>query len=445
LAKLVDLVKLANWDIGPKSIFGPFATFYMTHMSKTYGYREKGYYQRGEGYSGSRRRPLKKIYITDEANILLKQYLILKYGTSYGKAEEVSQLIIDAIKRELGEAISEYYVKTYKPAEDAQAHHQTEQQHQDTHQHAEQGTQEVAEEPAEPPSEPKIPKEDFYGRWIVRFAGPIYDISDYDSLAEDAERHDFLLIPVTEDKSTAVAIDRHWLQRALELANSQQLKDKLTITRVDDMASSVLRDKLKPEDLTLVQRLAVLLYALSNAGSAIYSDGWKLIDESLLPKKQKTQQQAQQSQVQQPQQAQQDQQGQQAQQAQPKQRPKKKQSTQTEDPCRGIELPDADVALVYNISDPIRAKQCAEKKNKHLYMVLSQSGVLVSDDFLTWLMDRVSYFKFTPEEALQELERYLRDRPKAVLDEDKNMIAVAALYKNNLLTYDNQAKTWKKT
>jgi len=396
----------------------------MTHMSKGYGYREKGYYQRGEGYGETRRQFLKKIYITNEAYILLKQYLLLKYGSSYGKAKEVSQLIIDAIKREVGEAISEYYVKTHKPAEDA-PRHQAEPQRQEAHQHAEQDTEEAAEEPAEP-SEPKIPKEDFYGRWIVRFAGPIYNISDYDSLAEDAERHGFLLIPVAGDKSTAIAIDRHWIQRAFELANSPQLKDKLTITRVDDMASHVLREKLKPEDLTLAQRLAVVLYALSNQGSAIYSDGWKLIDESVLPQKQKAQQ------------------DQQAQQAQPKQRPKKKQATQAEDPCRGIELPDADVAPVYNISDPLRAQQCAEKKNKHLYMVLSQSGVLVSDEFQTRLMERISNFKFTPEEALQVLDRYLRDRPKAILEEDKDMIAVAALYKNKQLAYDKQAKAWKK-
>jgi len=421
---------LAKWNIGPKSIFCPFATFYMTRMSKTYGYREKGH-QRGEAYGGSRRQFLKKIYITNEAYILLKQYLLLKYGSSYGKAEEVSQLIIDAIKREVGEAISEYYVKTYKPAEDAQAQPQPEPHRQETHQ---QRAEQAAEEPAQPPSEPKIPKDDFYGRWIVRFAGPIYSISDYGSLAEDAERHDFLLIPVTGDKSTAIAIDRHWIQRAFELANSPQLKDKLTITRVDDVASHVLRERLKPEDLTLAQRLAVVLYALSNEGSAIYSDGWKLIDESVLPQKQKAQTQ--------PQQAQQDQQ---AQQAQPKQRPKKKQPTQGDDPCRGIELPDADVALVHNIGDPLRAKQCAENKNKHLHMVLSQSGVLVSDEYQARLMDRAPSLKFTPEEAVQTLDRYLRDRPKAILDEDKDKIAAAALYKNNLLTYDKQAKTWKKT
>jgi hypothetical protein len=396
-------------------------------MSKGYGYREKGYYQR-EGYE-PRRQGLKKIYITNEAYILLKQYLLLKYGSSYGKAKEVSQLIIDAIRREVGEAISEYYVKTHRPAEDSQAHHQAEPQRQDMHQHAEQETEKVAEEPAQPPSEPKIPKEDFYGRWIVRFAGPIYNISDYESLAEDAERHGFLLIPVAGDKSTAIAIDRHWIQRAFELANSPQLKDKLTITRVDDMASHVLREKLKPEDLSLAQRLAVVLYALSNEGVAIYSDGWKLIDESVLPQKQKPQ--AQQTEKQ-------------DQQEQPKQRPKKRQATQGEDPCRGTELPDADVALVHNISDPLKAQQCAEKKNKHLYMVLSQSGVLVSDEYQTRLIERAPNLKFTPDEAVQVLERYLRDRPKAVLEEDKDMIAVAALYKNKLLAYDKQAKTWKK-
>jgi hypothetical protein len=404
-------------------------------MSKGYGYREKGHYQR-EGYE-SRRQFLKKIYITNEAYILLKQYLLLKYGSSYGKAKEVSQLIIDAIKRELGEAISEYYIKTYRPAEDSQARHQAEPQRQDTQQRVDQETEKAAEEPAQPPSEPKIPKEDFYGRWIVRFAGPIYNISDYESLAEDAERHGFLLIPVTGDKSTAIAIDRHWIQRAFELANSPQLKDKLTITRVDDMASHVLGEKLKPEDLSLAQRLAVVLYALSNEGAAIYSDGWKLIDESVLPQKQKPQTQ--------PQQAQQAQQTEkQEQQEQPKQRPKKRQATQGEDPCRGTELPDADVALVHNISDPIKAQQCAEKKNKHLYMVLSQSGVLVSDEYQTRLIERTPNLKFTPDEAVQVLERYLRDRPKAVLEEDKDMIAAAALYKNRQLAYDKQAKAWKK-
>jgi hypothetical protein len=408
-------------------------------MSKGYGYREKGYYQR-EGYE-SRRQSLKKIYITNEAYILLKQYLLLKYGSSYGKAKEVSQLIIDAIKREVGEAISEYYVKTHRPAEDSQAHHQAEPQRQDTQQRVEQETEKAAEEPAQPPSEPKIPREDFYGRWIVRFAGPIYNISDYESLAEDAERHGFLLIPVTGDKSTAIAIDRHWIQRAFELANSPQLKDKLTITRVDDMASHVLREKLKPEDLSLVQRLAVVLYALSNEGAAIYSDGWKLIDESVLPQKQKAQTQAQQAQKQSPEAQSTEKQDQQA---QPKQRPKKKQATQGEDPCRGTELPDADVALVHNISDPVKAQQCAEKNNKHLYMVLSQSGVLVSDEYQTRLMERAPNLKFTPEEAIQVLERYLRDRPKAVLEEDKDMIAAAALYKNKKLAYDKQAKTWKK-
>jgi hypothetical protein len=402
-------------------------------MSK--GYREKGYYQR-EGYE-SRRQFLKKIYITNEAYILLKHYLLLKHGSSYGKAKEVSQLIIDAIKRELGEAISEYYIKTYRPAEDSQARHQAEPQRQDTQQRVDQETEKAAEEPAQPPSEPKIPKEDFYGRWIVRFAGPIYNISDYESLAEDAERHGFLLIPVTGDKSTAIAIDRHWIQRAFELANSPQLKDKLTITRVDDMASHVLREKLKPEDLSLAQRLAVVLYALSNEGAAIYSDGWKLIDESVLPQKQKPQPQAQQAQ-----QAQQTER--QNQQEQPKQRPKKRQATQGEDPCRGTELPDADVALVHNISDPIKAQQCAEKKNKHLYMVLSQSGVLVSDEYQTRLIERTPNLKFTPDEAVQVLERYLRDRPKAVLEEDKDMIAAAALYKNRQLAYDKQAKAWKK-
>jgi hypothetical protein len=411
----------------------------MTHMSKGYGYREKGYYQR-EGYE-PRRQFLKKIYITNEAYILLKQYLLLKYGSSYGKANEVSQLIIDAIKREVGEAISEYYVKTHRPAEDSEAHHQPEPQHQDTQQRVEQETEKDAEEPAQPPSEPKIPKEDFYGRWIVRFAGPIYNISDYESLAEDAKRHGFLLVPVTGDKSTAIAIDRHWIQRAFELANSPQLKDKLTITRVDDMASHVLREKLKPEDLSLAQRLAVVLYALSNSGSAIYSDGWKLIDESVLPQKQKAQTQAQQAQKQSPEAQSTEKQDQQA---QPKQRPKKKQATQGEDPCRGTELPDADVALVHNISDPVKAQQCAEKKNKHLYMVLSQSGVLVSDEYQTRLIERAPNLKFTPEEAVQVLERYLRDRPKAVLEEDKDMIAAAALYKNRQLAYDKQAKAWKK-
>jgi hypothetical protein len=404
-------------------------------MSKGYGYREKGYYQRGEGYESRRR--LRKIYITDDAYFFLKHYLLLKHGSSYGKAKEVSQLIIDAIKRELGEAISEYFIKTYRPAEDSQAHHQAEPQRQDTQQHVEQESEKAAEEPAQPPSEPKIPREDFYGRWIVRFAGPIYNISDYESLAEDAERHGFLLIPVAGDNPTAIAIDRHWIQRAFELANSPQLKDKLTITRVDDMASHVLREKLKPEDLSLAQRLAVVLYALSNEGAAIYSDGWKLIDESVLPQKQKPQPQAQQAQ-----QAQQTER--QDQQEQPKQRPKKRQATQGEDPCRGTELPDADVALVHNISDPVKAQQCAEKKNKHLYMVLSQSGILVSDEYQTRLMERAPNLKFTPEEAVQVLERYLRDRPKAVLEEDKDMIVAAALYKNRQLAYDKQAKAWKK-
>jgi hypothetical protein len=407
----------------------------MTRMSKAYGYREKGYYQRGEGYE-SRRQFLKKIYITNEAYILLKQYLLLKYGSSYGKAKEVSQLIIDAIKREVGEAISEYYVKTHKPTEDQPG----QQQQAPTRQEQPEAEHENAE-PEQPPQEPKPPRDDFYGRWIVRFAGPIYNISDYESLAEDAERHGFLLVPVTGDKSTAIAIDRHWIQRAFELANSPQLKDKLTITRVDDMASHVLREKLKPEDLSLAQRLAVVLYALSNSGSAIYSDGWKLIDESVLPQKQKAQTQAQQAQKQSPEAQSTEKQDQQA---QPKQRPKKKQATQGEDPCRGTELPDADVALVHNISDPVKAQQCAEKKNKHLYMVLSQSGVLVSDEYQTRLMERAPNLKFTPDEAVQVLERYLRDRPKAVLEEDKDMIAAAALYKNKQLAYDKQAKAWKK-
>lgn len=216
---------------------------------------------------------MKRIYITDEAYNALMGYCLLKNKTWRGMSFEASNLILEAIAQ-----------KTNIPVDQLASSPKAQKPNRPIDQKPNEPMVQKTNSPkAQQPSRPMVQKDNesktathkksVYDRWLVRFAGILDGIQSMSKMEKEAKEANFLFYPVGKDR--AVVIDRYWINHAIELANSPKMR--IGLGEAEEVSRAIIEQGKKDRELTLRERVALMLYMLNKDGYVIYSsNGWTL-------------------------------------------------------------------------------------------------------------------------------------------------------------------------
>jgi hypothetical protein len=360
---------------------------------------------------GNHNSNLVRIYVTEEAYHLLNTYVFFRHGRLKGKVSDTaSELIIKTISQEMPEIFE--LINRYRSK---------------TPQSVNVQPQKVASTPKRenvetPPAPKTVTREkSVYDRWLVRFAGILDGIQNMSKMEREAKELKFLFYPVSKTK--AVVIDRYWVNKAIELANSP--KFKIGLAQAEEIAKSVIEGNKRDEELSLTERVGLALYMLNRDGYVIYSSsGWTLAIPDIAldasgkekpapqapkPEEKKTEEKR------------------------PEAEPEsKKEEPKTEDICSEKKIPepaDLDFMNVSGAVEQITVRECAEKRGYHFYAVLPELGVVVNPKFEADLLEKIrnGQVKYARADIDSAVEEYAKNRAKPLSTEEKEKILMKAL------------------
>jgi hypothetical protein len=373
---------------------------------------------------------MKRIYITDEAYNALMGYCLLKNKTWRGMSFEASNLILEAIAQKTNIPVDQLTSgprgqKTNRP-KDQRAISLKDQQ---TNEPVDQKPSEPIDQKTEAPSRERQAKKSIYDRWLVRFAG-ILDVQNMSKMEKEAKEAKFLFYPIGKDK--AVAIDRYWINRAIELANNSQFK--VGLGEAEEITRAIIEQGKRDEELTLKERVALTLYMLNRDGYAIFSSkGWTLAIPDIAlepPGKEKTTPQTQKPEAQKTE-GEKKPEVSKTEEKKPEAKPEsQKEESEQEDLCGKIPTPqDIEFVRVDGVVQQVTLRECAEKKGLYFYMLLPELGIVVNPKFEEGVLEKIrsGQVKYARADIDNAAENYAKNRAKQLNAEEKEKILMKAL------------------
>jgi len=270
-----------------------------------------------------------------------------------------------------------------------------------------------------------------YDRWLVRFAGVLDGIQNMSKVEREARELKFLFYPVTKTK--AVVIDRYWINRAIELANSPKLK--IGLGQAEEIAKSVIEGNKRDEELSLAERVGLALYMLNRDGYVIYSSsGWTLAipdialdvsgTEKPTPEAPKPESKK-------------------AEEKRPEAKPEpEKEEPKAVDICSEKKIPepgDIEFMRIDGAVEQITIRECAEKRGYHFYAVLPELGIVVNPKYEESLLEKIrnGQVKYARADVDGAVENYVKNRAKPLNAEEKEKILMKTLLQEAKIAYVN--------